>query len=238
MRAAYRRLFRSATADERYVIAFFFDTQAKDRLSRCLEGMYRSIIYLFLLRSHHASEIATEIFEEKAREKYRTSEFSWSEAELQGMLRELLEQASLPHVVLIVDALDECEGQNVRTLIEFFNDLARTDRTVEAKLDICLSSRHYGASAIPVCSMIDVETENRNDIKYYLNKKFDIYSRNSPEEFDTLKRNIEEKSSGIFLWVVLVVGLLLGDLAEGKRNARYLETRLSTVSLSLRGTIL
>lgn len=101
-----------------------------------------------------------------------------------------------------------------------------------AQLDICLSSRQYPTVTIRLCPEIVVQDFNGSDIARYVEQKFAASDISSDDRWANLLRGIIEKSSGVFLWVVLVIDILLRDRDDGK-NIKHLEKRVTEVPQAL-----
>ena len=235
MREAHHRISQVHSQGLCHTAAFFFDAKG-DKLLHSPEGLYRSLLCQLLPRRRDDLRKVVEIYEEKVAciDRDEGAAVSWDEIELRNLFQGLFEDCSSPHTILFIDALDECEGDQLRQLAFFFRDLTESAHEAGVKLEVCLSSRHFGAVTVSNCPIIAIEHHNKSDIMLYLDQKLAAHDTGGSEAFRRLKNTIMEMSSGIFLWVVLVVDMLLKDLDEGK-NERYLEGRLSKVPLALQG---
>lgn len=235
MREAHHRISQMHSQGLCHTAAFFFDAKG-DKLLHSPEGLYRSLLCQLLPRRRDDLRKVVEIYEEKVAYIGRGegAVVSWGKIELRNIFQGLFENRSSPHTILFIDALDECEGDQLRQLAFFFRDLTESAHEAGVKLEVCLSSRHFGAVTVSNCPIIAIEHHNKSDIMLYLNQKLAAHDTGGSEAFRRLKNTIMEMSSGIFLWVVLVVDMLLKDLDEGK-NERHLEGRLSKVPLALQG---
>ena len=228
MREAHHRISQVHSQGLCHTAAFFFDAKG-DKLLHSSEGLYRSLLCQLLPRRRDGLRKVIEIYKENKR-----GIVPWDEIELRNLFQGLFEDCSSPHTILFIDALDECEGDQLRQLAFFFRDLTESAHEAGVKLGVCLSSRHFGAVTVSNCPIIAIEHHNKSDIMLYLDQKLSAHDTGGSEAFRRLKNTIMEMSSGIFLWVVLVVDMLLKDLDEGK-NERHLEGRLSKVPLALQG---
>lgn len=118
--------------------------------------------------------------------------------------------------------MDECDDDEVRGLVRFFKQLARKAISVGARLRICLSSRHYPQISIDNCPEVVVEDHNRSDILRFVEIEAEDY-----RPIAEIKHDIMEKSSGVFLWVVLVINMLQKD-GRGK-SAQQLRQKLKGI---------
>ena len=119
---------------------------------------------------------------------------------------------------LFIDALDECREGDVRELIEFLDGLQ------EAELYVCFASRHYPITEVPTNLQLVLEEvdEHKHDLSTYV-EKLDLEG----EELAQMQRDIVAKANGIFLWVVLVVGILQEDVIRARFHA--MQSRLREI---------
>ena len=115
-----------------------------------------------------------------------------------------------PSFIGFVDALDECDENDARRVVEFFRNTASSAVSSGASLRICLSSRHYPNISLRKCLNIQMEQQNEADIQTYVHTQ--ITSVITEREGLELEAAIIHKASGVFLWVVLVVEMLLNQL--------------------------
>ncbi|KAK0620578.1 hypothetical protein B0T14DRAFT_457672 [Immersiella caudata] len=144
----------------------------------------------------------------------------WSpdEEELQNLFMSGLScrPNSAPPVVLFIDALDECEGNGARGVVRYLVTLLEAAETAGQRLELCLSSRHYPTITTARSVDIFVEDGNPDDILLYIRSKIPNGIMPDSRAVDILRNLILEKSSGIFLWVVMVIDDVLRDVDEGK----------------------
>ncbi|EHK19525.1 uncharacterized protein TRIVIDRAFT_133015, partial [Trichoderma virens Gv29-8] len=138
-----------------------------------------------------------------------------------GMLRSLLFQL-LEHepslydqpLLLIIDALDECSDGDVKKVAEFLQHLSTDATNAGTTLKICLSSRHYPFIRFRRYQELVLEKEKQHDedINNYI-------SSNLIKRDEAIEKALRNKSSGIFMWVVLVITMLNKAYDEGKMEA-------------------
>lgn len=124
-----------------------------------------------------------------------------------------------------VDALDECDEDEVRKMISFFEDLAELADHQSTDLRICFASRHYPAisSAKGIDVVLERQKKRKEDIAWYIDAKIHIGAIHA----DDIKAELLRKCSGIFLWVVLVVDILNREYDRG--NVMTLRKRLDQI---------
>ncbi|KAK4138478.1 hypothetical protein BT67DRAFT_368450, partial [Trichocladium antarcticum] len=128
-----------------------------------------------------------------------------------GMLRSIRQSKPL---LLLVDALDECDDRGVRDVVGFLESLSRDAVQAGVTLRICLSSRHYPNVSMRKTLELTVEAseEHRRDIATYIAQKLEGHD-------DDIKAKVREKAGGIFMWVVIVVSLLNKAYDDGRLEA-------------------
>ncbi|KEF56283.1 uncharacterized protein A1O9_07864 [Exophiala aquamarina CBS 119918] len=120
------------------------------------------------------------------------------------MFLDALQFYSKTPVEIIVDALDECQEDEVRNVISAFEKCAADYITKGFQnLKICWASRHYPHISINHGYEIKVETMNLEDINLYVRRHLTRPERG--EELRSLGSEIVMKSQGVFKWSVLVV---------------------------------
>jgi hypothetical protein len=119
---------------------------------------------------------------------------------------------------LFIDALDECREGDVEELIDFLKELHETE------LYVCFASRHYPIVKVPTKLQLVLEEidEHKQDLITYV-EKLGLEG----EELARMQRDIADKANGIFLWVVLVVGILKDDVKDGRFHA--MKSRLNEI---------
>jgi hypothetical protein len=82
-----------------------------------------------------------------------------------------------------------------------FEELCNRAKNAMVTLQICLSSSHYPTVVIQkgIELTLEKETEHTEDIKQYVQSRLRI---GKSKQAESLRTEILEKSSGIFLWVV------------------------------------
>lgn len=208
--------FIRTNSQEGHIIASFFFNARGSELDRTPQGMYRSLLLQLLEPGHLFRSVIVDHF--KSQTSYTNPEV-WDPTMgelLQLVRRCLVETLYTSRVTVFLDALDECEAKHVRDLAYFLRELTRDANDSGRRLDVCISSRHYPHISISMCPEIILERENRNDILELVKFKIphDIFF--TREVVDRLRTTIMEKSSGIFLWVVLVIDVILRDIDDGR----------------------
>ncbi|KAM0723386.1 hypothetical protein Q7P37_000372 [Cladosporium fusiforme] len=123
---------------------------------------------------------------------------------------------------LFIDALDECREGDVQELIDFLDELHETE------LYVCFASRHYPIVEVPTELQLVLEEvdAHKQDLRTYVEKLGLV-----GEELIQMQHDIVAKANGIFLWVVLVVGILQMDVKRARFHA--MQSRLREIPKGL-----
>jgi ankyrin repeat protein len=216
MKEALRHAEDTFSQSRTTIAGFFFNARGLNNLEKSPLGLYRSLLHQVLqqdaLAMHHLASIHKQKFN-------ANPNFQWSEEELQQLLLRVFATSESRAAVLFIDAMDECNDDEVRGLVRFFKHLAKKAFTTGACLNICFSSRHYPYISIEKCPEVVVEDNNRADILRYI-----VTEAEDNRFVVDLKEEIFERSSGVFLWVVLVI-TMLQDKGRGK-SLKWLRQKL------------
>ncbi|CAM5999841.1 unnamed protein product, partial [Sphagnum balticum] len=200
---------------EDHIIAAYFFNARGDKLEKTPLGMLRSLSYQLLKQEPSLYEHFVPIFREK-RQKHRTGELEWRESELKEFLLSEIQRCQSKPLLLLIDALDECNQPDVRNVVKFLEELSIKAIDVGASLNICLSSRHYPSIGMKKSLDLVIEEEKKHD------DDIAIYVRaNLREQDDQIEERILKKASGVFMWVILVVAMLDQAFDEGKVEAMH-----------------
>jgi len=133
-------------------------------------------------------------------------------------------------VACYVDALDECEDDEARDVIEFLGFLRAAAVQADVSFRVLLSSRHYPYITFDACQDLIIESQEGHeaDIAEYLRNKLRIGKGALARE---IRLAIQARASGVFLWVVLVVRIMNDLYDRGK--ILHLRQRLSAIPSGL-----
>ena len=195
------------------VVAFFFNARG-NALEYSVEGCYRSLLLQILER---IPRLRTSL----QITRFPTEGQHWEAAVVRAHLREAVLHLQGQPLVLMIDALDECEPQEIRTLVYFLNSLAASTGPDSVSFNICLASRHYPNVSIRLCENFILETHDAHtqDIYKYVQENLHV-------ELEThrhaLLEPIMQRSWGVFMWIVLVIRRLNERFEEGATLQRLL----------------
>ena len=206
-------------ADVPLVTAAFFFWNSGTRMQMSEVGFLQSILSQVLAeRPALIPRILPERWE--TYNLFGHDESIWSEPELQRAFRLLArEQAPEAKFCFFIDGLDEFDGDHTN-LIRLIKDISPS-----SNIKLCVSSRPWVLfeDAFKHKPSLMLQDLTYPDIKHFIDSAFN----NNPEFVELQKReseyasellkDIAQKSSGVFLWVDLVVHSLLAGLVNGDR---------------------
>ncbi|KAF4868962.1 Protein TANC2 [Colletotrichum siamense] len=193
--------------------AFFFNARG-DYIERSVPGMYRSLL-LQLLQG--VPEVQSVLYDpdfgyqdlNECLQLDHLKELFWST---------VLALGQQPFTCFI-DALDECDEQQVMDMIRFFEDLATQTTENNVMFRVCFSSRHYPYIFVPesINLILEHQQGHTEDLAAFVDSRLRIQDSVLRSE---LQPDILQKASGVFLWVSLVVDILNDQYARGGMDLR------------------
>jgi ankyrin repeat protein len=208
------RYAQTSLGSDSSVLSFFFNARGYG-LEKSTEGMYRSMLHQ--LYSRYPERLPEPLPLDSAVFKQQ----GWPVPTLQNMLRDALLDSQCEHdLCWYIDALDECEEDEIRLAVRYFETLAVSATTHKIKLFICFASRHYPHITISKHETInlDAQEEHRTDIAIYITKQL----CGASERTHDLGKEILQRSSGVFLWAVLVVLVMNKMMDHGATRSQLL----------------
>ncbi|WJG35884.1 uncharacterized protein FOBCDRAFT_93791, partial [Fusarium oxysporum Fo47] len=138
---------------------------------------------------------------------------------LKDLFRSAISSLGKLALTCFVDALDECDEQQVRDMVELFEEVAEQCVEDNVKFQVCFSSRHYPYIDIKSGIRLTLEGQDghNEDLKLYISKHLRIQNAALVDE---LKQMMLEKAAGVFLWVALVVEILNKEDRHGRLALR------------------
>ncbi|KAK4678800.1 hypothetical protein QC764_311140 [Podospora pseudoanserina] len=258
MKFAYSEQVLRASSDET-AMAFFFNARGGP-MERSPKGMYRSLLHQ-LLGSDSLPQLRP-IFHDSALKPHvrlqlaQTYEqiFSnnpsptWGIDCLKDLLRVAIDRLAVEQeLTIFVDALDECVSEEVQEMVEHFDELGTAAISSQKQLRICFSSRHYPQIEIAHRRELVLELQHghEQDISAYIENKLRI---GLSEGATRIKREVQRKASGVFMWVILAPLRVLppklselfreivhqGNEDNGEDGARCLRLRVQGIGFSRR----
>ncbi|RYO78508.1 hypothetical protein DL764_010111 [Monosporascus ibericus] len=196
--------------------------------------MLRSILYQLLREDDALYKRFAPLFRDK-QEKHKKWGWEWQQSQLKEfMLSEIQKWQSKPPLLLI-DALNECNEEDVRAVVEFLERLSINTFDARITLSVCLSSRHYPNIRMERNLELTLETskDHGEDIDTYVRETLTLDDKIDLNIRRKIETEIRQKASGIFMWVMLVVAILNQAYDDGRLKAT--QKRLNQVPSSLEG---
>lgn len=206
----------SKNDSSRITLSFFFLARGTAE-EKTTMGLYRSLL-------HQLFEIAPDLkdsLEWMTIDGARTIQANgWSEEALRQTLKYAVPKLGSRSLTMFVDALDECDENKADDMVSFFEELCDYASETGVQVQICFSSRYYPTVVVKKGIEVSLEEENGHteDIRKYVNSRLSLKSKSKHAE--ALRSEIREKSSGIFLWVALVVDILNNDISISIQKRR------------------
>ncbi|OHE97752.1 hypothetical protein CORC01_06957 [Colletotrichum orchidophilum] len=190
------------------VVSFFFNARG-EYLERSIEGMYRSLLF--------------QVFQGYPQLRTVLDELCSTQQENEGCpnldtLKDLFSEAILAlgqlRLTCFIDALDECDEQQVTDMVRDFEDLAEEASVEGIAFRICFSSRHYPYIVIKrgVEMILENQPGHTQDMENYIKSRLIV---KNPTFFEELQIKLLEKAAGVFLWLILVVDILNTEYSQG-----------------------
>ncbi|KIN05296.1 hypothetical protein OIDMADRAFT_25865 [Oidiodendron maius Zn] len=199
---------------DRIIISFFFNARGAD-LEKCTIGMYRSLLLQLLER---LPELQC-VFDSLGFTPWNSSSHhQWSVELLKDLFGQAIQTLGQFSVMCFIDALDECDEHQIRDMVTFFQHLGELAVSTRIRFQICFSSRHYPHVTMRngLSLVLEGQEGHIQDITSYIDSNLKIgYSKLAEQ----IRLELQEKASGVFMWVVLVVDILNKEHDDGRIHA-------------------
>ncbi|KAH6889275.1 Pfs, NB-ARC and ankyrin domain protein [Thelonectria olida] len=184
------------------ILSFFFNARGDD-LEKSVIGLYRSILLQLLERLPNLQHV----FDSLGLATWKTGCHQWSVESLKTLFEQAVQGLGYSKVLCFIDALDECDELQVRDMISFLVSLGERTAEVGISFRVCFSSRHYPQITIAkgLSLILEGQEGHGQDITNYISGELKLGHSRLAEQ---IRADVREKASGIFMWVVLVVGIL------------------------------
>ncbi|RYP49583.1 hypothetical protein DL768_004704 [Monosporascus sp. mg162] len=211
------------TMKDQLIISFFFNARGAS-LEKSTTGMYRSLLLQLLEKLPELQSI----FESVGFTSWNSSSnHTWSIVLLKDLFERAVQLLGQTSVICFIDALDECDEDQIRDMVAFFQQLGDFAISSKVRFRVLFTSRHYPHITITkgLSLVLEGQEGHSQDITTYVNSELKVNGISLAEQ-EQIRRELQEKSSGVFMWVVLVVGILNKEHDQG-RTAKRLRRKLS-----------
>ncbi|KAH8698579.1 hypothetical protein BGW36DRAFT_274900, partial [Talaromyces proteolyticus] len=196
-------------------ISFFFNARGS-KLEKSTIGMYRSLLLQIFLAEPRVQVVLDTV---ETGHRAEDEDFDWNIVMLQELLVETINLLQDKTLIVFIDALDEGIEDEIREMFDFLAELGETTEPLGSRaLYICFASRHYPHITFGKGLELVLEDQegHSQDLSKYLDSKLSWIKH---QTVDSVKQEILEKSSNIFLWVALVVDILRKAFDRGHMGA-------------------
>ncbi|XP_014553834.1 hypothetical protein COCVIDRAFT_28984 [Bipolaris victoriae FI3] len=199
------------TMKDYIILSFFFNARGEE-IEKSTVGTYRSLLLQLLDRLPALQNIFDSL--SLSASKF-TADYQWNIETLKALLEQAIQSLGDSSVICFVDALDECEEEQVRDMIQFFKHISNLAVSNHIRFQVCFSSRHYPHITIEngLELVLEGHEGHSQDITHYIETELRIGKSKTAQQ---VRAELQQKASGIFMWVVLVVGILNKEFDDGQ----------------------
>jgi ankyrin repeat protein len=199
------------TMKDHIMLSFFFNARGED-IEKSTIGTYRSLLLQLLERLPALQSVFDSLSLSTSK---LTADHHWNVETLKTLLEQAIQSLGDSPVVCFIDALDECEEEQVRDMIQFFEHIGDLAVSNGIRFQVCFSSRHYPYITIRhgLELVLEGQEGHSQDITHYVETELKIGKSKTAQR---VRAELQQKASGIFMWVVLVVGILNKESDRGQ----------------------
>lgn len=196
--------------DHEVLLSFFFNARG-EQLERSTIGMYRALLFQLL----DSAVDLQDLLDDFGHPLTGRVDQVWTIEELCKLVTAAVRKLGKRRLKCFIDALDECDEQEVQQMITFFEDLGQNAVDSGTKIYICFVSRHFPIIEIRHGRQLILEDQDGHaqDLAKYVQRHLQAGKSNVVGEVST---EILRKANGVFLWVVLVVNILNKEFKNGR----------------------
>jgi hypothetical protein len=126
------------------------------------------------------------------------SKIPWQMTELADAIHSIIGRKQPNTIEIMIDALEECEDDEVRSAIRRFESSITDAQTSRARLRVCWSSRYYPHIGLKSQNELELRLnkENDRDIRHFVEKEI---HPGSHETLLSIMENVISSARGVFL---------------------------------------
>ncbi len=209
--------FNEKSDSSKITLSFFFLARGTAE-EKSTTGLYRSLLHQLFEKAKDLRDSLEWMTVDGAKVIQLNG---WHEEALKQTLTHAIRKLKGRSLTIFVDALDECNRSQAVGMICFFEELCNYAKEAQVLLQICFSSRHYPTVIIEKGIEVTLEDEigHTQDIEQYIKSK----------QVESLRSEILKKSSGIFLWVVLVLDIINSEYPNSSISIKKIRERLKEI---------
>jgi hypothetical protein len=223
MKFAYLNVKSKSCSKHAITASFFFNARG-EYLEKSILGLYRSLL-LQLLEEYPDLQA---VLDDPGINSQGQNGCPSLDV-LKDLLRSAVSALGQRSFMCFIDALDECDEQQVVDMVQYFEELAEQSTNKGALFRICFSSRHYPYIVIHRGIRLTLEDQSGHgeDLATYVTNRLQI---EDPVLLEDLQTQLLRKAAGVFMWIVLVVDILN---KEYRHNGLALRRRLAEIPSDL-----
>jgi hypothetical protein len=194
-------------------LSFFFNARGS-AVEKAPVGLYITLLHNLLREMPLAMCEFLPSFLEKEFHS-QNGKVSWQVTEVANFFHAIIGQKQPKRIEIMVDALDECEEEEVRQVIRRFEASMDDAKASEAELRVCWSSRYYPNISLQSDHGLEfrLDRQNGTDIREYVETELHDGKDSS---FPSIREELISRANGVFLWAVLVSKRLSKGADQGK----------------------
>lgn len=193
-----------------HVVSHFFNARGAGELEKSAEGLYRALL-VQLLRDLPPDKFSKSKSLREAAEE--SAEKKWPLPELLELLQEVLKLLAPDPVTIFLDALDECNEQQLQDMVDCLCDLLEARSSTQ--LRICFASRYFPhitrEGAIDL--WLEKQKDHYQDVYVYIEGQLESSKMKISKH---IRSRLQEKAAGSFIWAYLVIRLLKNEYRKGQ----------------------
>ncbi|PIB03175.1 Alpha-latrotoxin-Lh1a [Cercospora beticola] len=207
---AREKSFEHLSPTRRTLVVSFFFNRRGEMLHQTAVGLFRSLLHQVLrcdddLLSQFTKDSGFADYHRTKGEPGRDKTWDWTESDLRDLFRKYVKKfIETNDLRLYVDALDEGGEQVARQLMALFESCRGE---IGHELNICVSCRPYPQRLSSYDYCIEIVNQTQQDISRFLEEYCSEWSDwSDPQALQRVKKEILSRASGVFQWVIIVIG--------------------------------
>ncbi|KAK4063787.1 hypothetical protein Trihar35433_8495 [Trichoderma harzianum] len=196
--------------DKSAMVARFYYSFRGGNIETRHELMLRSIVYQIWRGNSRLYKLLKSRYHELQKSRGDADKSGWSYEDLKSALRSLHQIDFFMKIVIVVDGMDESDSDRRADVLRFLPSLAVPNSKCIIK--VLIASRPESDINFRLrraCSHhIKLQDVNEEDIRLVVEKRIEqmeVERNCKPNTFEVVKNYILKESSGVFLWVTLVL---------------------------------
>ena len=192
-------------------LSFFFNARGDD-MEKSTIGLYRALLVHLLECIPSLQNVLNLLYPSGSK---FNADREWDTDSLKMIFENAIQELGSRIVICFIDALDECEEAQIREMIRFFEDVGELSIQKGVRFSVCFSSRHYPHVTVNkgLELVLDDQSGHERDIANYIKAELKIGQSDMAKR---MRIDLQKKASGIFMWVVLVIGILNKEFDRGR----------------------